>query len=181
MLYIFDLDGTLRVTKSGRPCPNLPDDQALLPGVYGYLYFLREQDHSLATASNQLGVQCGYFTQKQAEEVNVAFLGMMAPIHFSCSELAFSEQYAKPHPGMILACMAKAQVRPEKVVFVGNAYVDRAAAFAAGVSFAWAHDFFHWGEDFVVENEHGFHPREWFAKWQAYKEAQQWQVSKLKS
>ena len=38
MQYIFDLDGTLRVTGSGKPVPNESYDQNILPSVRKRFY-----------------------------------------------------------------------------------------------------------------------------------------------
>ena len=172
MLYIFDLDGTIRVTRSGRPCPNCMSDQVLLPGVKKKLIELEEAGHKLAIATNQGGVSYGYMTVLGVWQ-NVLQVNVLCDYVFSDCRVSYYSPSAprsinfandaKPRPDMLLSIVNCQELG---AIYVGNAKTDKQAAKAAGVGFAWAHKFFGTRDKFaweVVENEHGYHPKDWFA------------------
>jgi HAD superfamily hydrolase (TIGR01662 family) len=55
---------------------------------------------------------------------------------------AWSENWRKPKPGMLLQAMADSGVDAATTLFVGDSLDDEAAAQAAGCAFIWAKDFF---------------------------------------
>lgn len=62
-LYIFDKDGTICRSKSGKQFINSPEDQELIPGVKEKINELKAYDHKIAIASNQGDVAFGIITQ----------------------------------------------------------------------------------------------------------------------
>jgi len=172
MLYIFDLDGTLRVTKSGRPCPNYYNDQIILPGVYNKLQQLNSAYHILAVASNQNGVAAGYMTPDMA--VSLAHeTEQLLGIKFSAMEFSFFNDRSKPNPTMAMKLLD--QFRTGECVIIGNQYSDFEFAINTNsmsfsrAKFVYAHDFFGWGDNYVARNYCGYFPREWLCRWQLRK------------
>lgn len=178
-LYIFDRDGTLTVTKSGRPCPNSLSDQQKCGKVEKILGQLKEQGHLLAICSNQGGVSCGYLTPYEAwliaDETNRLFGRIFDDVvlsfyHPCGKDRNYYFDDAKPRPTMILQLMDRHGFLTSQTHFVGNAFTDREAAKRAKVDFHWAHKFFAWGHTAVVANEHGYHPTSWFERNKRFKE-----------
>lgn len=168
MLYIFDLDGTLRGTLSNKPCPNDIEDQYLLPGVEKKLKELHQEGHVLAVASNQGGVSWGWMTEMKSWEIalktNQLLGGLLRDIRlgFYHREGIYRERYkdkSKPRPDMLLALIQDFESTPVQTCFVGNENVDKLAAQNAGCQFSWAHLFFGWGENIVSETPKGFFAR----------------------
>lgn len=185
MLYIFDLDGTLRVTKSGRPAPNENDDQVLLPNVREKLRSLYDAGHVLTAASNQGGVSHGYMTEwecwriQEHLDVNLGHVLADIRLNFYHSRGQYRSRYTdkrKPRPDLLIELLRDF---PDDSIlghfaggipaYIGNQYTDRQAAQAANIYFEWAHIFFGWRDVDIVETEKGFFPREWFLLWQKRK------------
>ena len=61
-LALFDLDGTLRKTKSGETFINEPKDQILFDGVLDKLKALKALNYSIYGVSNQGGISAGHKT-----------------------------------------------------------------------------------------------------------------------
>lgn len=198
MLYIFDRDGTLTITKSGRPCPNNLNDQELLPGVATKLKELKESGHFLGIASNQGGVGWGYMTEEGAFAISAETKGLLEPkdwIWGRVGENPFISAYKmsfykadsqevrrgvslapKPSPAMLLSIISSLRgekgCEKENTVFVGNAFSDEEAARRAGVKYEWAHEFFKWPDGFVELTSHGYSPAMWLKKNKLFKEKQ---------
>lgn len=151
-LIIFDMDGTLRrTTVAGKPCPHAPGEWALLPNVREKLSrIVRERDEiRFGVASNQDQVAYGLLTEQMALRLiedlwdEAVGLNRSAPVVRICPHAMDAGcGCRKPEPGMLLSIMRACGVPPGETLFVGDAEVDREAARRAGVSFAWAWDFF---------------------------------------
>ncbi|NGX44877.1 MAG: D-glycero-beta-D-manno-heptose-1,7-bisphosphate 7-phosphatase [Chlamydiae bacterium] len=153
MFYIFDLDGTLAQSKSGKEFSNSVEDQELIPGVLEKLTEVREADPNaqFLIASNQGGVAFGHLTieeadamcQKALTDINGS-LSVFCPEHPEGTVVPYNvpSQYRKPSPGMLLYLIAELDADPEAVVYIGDMDTDELAATAAGVAFEWADDFF---------------------------------------
>lgn len=177
-LHIFDLDGTIRVTPSGKPAPNTPEDQRILPNVIERIQsFLAEDNDNIAVAvSNQGGVSYGYMTERQAWKI-VDRLELMLERCITDYRLAFFHplgkfrarylDIAKPKPDMINHVISDYAMGAwkENVLCIGNAFTDQGAAQAAGVKFQWAHEYFNWPANFTIKDKHGYQPKTWFAKY----------------
>lgn len=164
-LLIFDADATLRrCTVAGQPCPNKPGEWALIPGVEA----LRELPWSLSPsihtglppgqrkyfgiASNQSGVSLGHMTREDAWfmlcDLAMQVTGdvdgscLLAAVIQMCWHTPGSCECRKPMPEMLHRIMKLYGIGPEKTLYVGDWHTDQDAARAAGVSFAWAWDFF---------------------------------------
>jgi HAD superfamily hydrolase (TIGR01662 family) len=150
-LWIFDADGTLRRTLvPGQPCPHAPDEWALIPGVAEHLYGVPwGDDVRLGIASNQDHVAYGHLSETMARallaDMAYAATGHTPPkdaVQLCPHALDVPCDCRKPAPGMLRRIMDYYDVTPDETLFVGDAEVDAAAARNAGVTFAWADDFF---------------------------------------
>lgn len=150
-LIVFDMDGTLRrTTVAGKPCPHAPGEWKLLPGVSEKLARLIRERRNIrfCVASNQDQVAYGLLTEQMALRLiedlwDEAVGNLIAPIIRICPHAMDAGcGCRKPEPGMLLSLMRTCDVTPGETLFVGDAEVDREAARRAGVSFAWAWDFF---------------------------------------
>ncbi|MEA2112404.1 MAG: HAD-IIIA family hydrolase [Patescibacteria group bacterium] len=175
MLYVFDLDGTLRITKSGRSCPNQKEDQEILPNVLPVLRHLKLKGHTLAIATNQGGVSLGYFTSYMAWEIIKETQNLLDSLissvevsfyHPKGDLINFCRNDAKPKPDMLLRLINRYE---EKAVMVGDGFVDQEAAQKAEIPFIFAHDFFYWPLNFVEKTEYGYSPCIWLKKWKKFK------------
>jgi D-glycero-D-manno-heptose 1,7-bisphosphate phosphatase len=67
-IIFFDLDGTLRTTKSGKTFINEPDDQQALEGTQKALAYYQEKGFLLIGITNQGGVAAGHKSLQSAIE-----------------------------------------------------------------------------------------------------------------
>ena len=148
-LYIFDADGTLRRTLvEGQPCPHRPGEWQLLDDVRPVLAGLPAQA-LLGVASNQDHVGYGHLTLDEARALLGAMMreatGRQLPdgaLELCPHRLEVSCRCRKPGPELLERLLAFHRVGRSEALFVGDAECDREAARAAGVRFAWAHQFF---------------------------------------
>ena len=136
---IFDLDGTLTPQ---RPASNSPFSHILLPNVREKLTELRAAGCRFAIASNQGGA-------KRNKPNRLTVGAILAQMGWARHELgidiirfAISDNYKKPNPAMLLEICREWNISPTDAVFVGDAETDRQAAFAAGIKFIYAKEFF---------------------------------------
>ncbi len=156
-LLIFDADDTLRRTIiPGQPCPRAPHEWELLPGVSARLrsFTWGAAGVRLGVASNQDQVAYGHLTDSLARtlltDMIAAATGHVPPtvaIQMCPHALEHPCECRKPAPAMLLRIMHSYGATPDETLFVGNALTDKQAAERAGVSFAFAHDFFKWGRE----------------------------------
>lgn len=146
-LYIFDADGTLRMTTvRGQPCPHAEDEWRLLDGVRERLHSL---DAPLAVASNQDHIGYGLLAESIARQLlrsmMLAASGRVLPDEALelCPHRPDQRcRCRKPAPLMIERLLARFAIPPARALFIGDNQCDRAAAEAAGVRFQWAREFF---------------------------------------
>ncbi len=85
-IAFFDVDGTLRVTRSGNVAADHANDVALLPGAAEKISSLARQGYLVALVSNQGGVASGFINRAIAESGlrNTARLlsALGAPVHY---------------------------------------------------------------------------------------------------
>ena len=153
-LYVFDADGTLRrSTVPGQPCPNMPGDWELIPGVRERLAGIDwgPKGANFGVATNQGGVGLGYMKLSAARlllaDMVVAAFGVMPPPgsievcphapHLGCP-------CRKPEPLMLQRLMRRFRASPAETLFVGDMDKDEEAARRAGTRFMWSHEFFGW-------------------------------------
>jgi D-glycero-D-manno-heptose 1,7-bisphosphate phosphatase len=156
MLYLFDLDGTL--ITSYMDCPERDFTQwTPLPGRVERLAQLRDAGHQVGVVTNQAGVAFGHVSETDVSTKLVAVLSQLdlplsTPVrvcyaHPTATIAHYRDpaQVArrKPSGTMIREVMALfGEQAAQGVVYVGDRPEDEAAARDAGVTFAWARDFF---------------------------------------
>ncbi len=148
-LYIFDADGTLRITTTpGRPCPRHAGEWRLLPDVRPRLARL-PVDVLLAVASNQDQIGYGLVDEATARELLRAMMlaatGRRLPdaALLLCPHTPEARcRCRKPGCAMLERALAYYGVPAADALFVGDAEADREAAAAAGIPFAWRDEFF---------------------------------------
>ncbi|HYM49686.1 MAG TPA: HAD-IIIA family hydrolase [Candidatus Limnocylindrales bacterium] len=159
MLYLFDMDGTLRVARLFPALGPLATwDQRMLPGRRERLEQLHAQGHRIGVASNQGAVAFGLVTLARCERImqetnrrlggRLEWIGI-CPHHPRGLRPAYRLDCAcrKPAPGLLLEALAGFGVPAREAVFIGDRETDRLAAVAAGVAFEPAARFFaaDWG------------------------------------
>jgi D-glycero-D-manno-heptose 1,7-bisphosphate phosphatase len=153
-LIIFDADGTLRrTTRKGLPCPNVPGEWELIPGVAEYLADLRRArpDLVFGIASDQGGVGLGYLSLDSArgmlEETARQAHGYQPPgpaLQICPHAPREGCVCRKPAPKMLQRIAVYYFIGQERTLYVGDMESDRLAAERAGMQFEWAWEFFGW-------------------------------------
>lgn len=158
-IYIFDKDGTICRSKSGKKFINSVEDQELIPGVKEKIEQLQSNSHKIAIASNQGGVAFGHMSIRDASQIMTdakdlvgADVAIYCPYHpdGTVEYFKLDSIYRKPNPGMIFECVRFIcnldKLGADRVIFIGDRPEDQEAAQRAGVQFEWASDFFEgWG------------------------------------
>ncbi len=163
-VFIFDKDGTLTVSLSGRICPNDPSDVLVLPDVAQCLGGLRHARVKLALVTNQGGVAHGIFNEMTAWQVLLRTAHMVGGLdtikvnfyHEQGQWKRFYKDKAKPKPDMLYEVLKELDAPVEDAVFIGDGFTDEVAAHSCGMSFVWAHDFFMWPASAVEQNRFGY-------------------------
>lgn len=153
-LVIFDLDGTLRITKSGSVAPNTADDVVIPEEVQSHIAIIRKltRNSIFAGASNQGGVSFGMLTAMDAWHAAIETNSKLGQI-MSHIELAFyhpkgeyaykyesQRQLRKPDIGMVFEIMNRYPSYKD-VLFVGDGKSDKECAERSNIDFMWAHEF----------------------------------------
>jgi D-glycero-D-manno-heptose 1,7-bisphosphate phosphatase len=159
-LLIFDADGTLRgCTTPGQPCPNTPDEWALLPNVKETLaqYDGPHNERYTAIVSNQGGIALGFLSWWDAKALldacgRQAFPDRRLPRVYFCPHAPKAGCHCrKPSPYLLLQAVVDRNVRLWDTLYVGDHDSDRDAAERADIAFLSAADFFGWGMPRAIE------------------------------
>jgi D-glycero-D-manno-heptose 1,7-bisphosphate phosphatase len=161
-IIFFDLDGTLRQTKSGKTFINEPEDQQPIEGTQKALSYYQNKGFVLIGITNQGGVAAGHKTLESAIEeqrITLELFPQLAEIYFcpnydgqSCYGVSQTEKGVlaigapihkdspvscrKPGHGMLLLG-AKENIHKASWM-IGDRPEDQKCAEAAGVKFVWA-------------------------------------------
>lgn len=157
-LIIFDADGTLTTTKSGRAFRTSEDDWQWMPGRLAKLAELKAAGTRMAVATNQGGVAFGHLKEKQLlneltrmmHEGGLPIGGLYTDYthpYTHIDKYRAKSGRRKPEPGMLSEAMRDFEAAPGETLFVGDRPEDEEAARAAGCAFAWANDFFKGAHD----------------------------------
>ncbi len=133
---LLDVDGTLRITKSGEIYPRQADDVVLLPNRRETLLRWMDDGYSLFFVSNQSGVSSGKLTQGDADN---AFQRTEDLLGLPVTEIAYCPHPAfpvgcfcrKPLPGLGVYLIRKYGLDLDHLVMVGD--MDSDAGFAQGI------------------------------------------------
>lgn len=163
-VFVFDMDGTLTGTLSGKMCANDPDDPFPLPNTYKYLQELRKRGFKIVIWTNQGGVAHGFMPEKMGWRILLAVEDMyggcdLIKVNFYHDSGKFKEIHpnkAKPSPALLNEVFMELEVTAADCIAVGNAHTDQKAAEYAQVPFVWAHTFFGWKDEVMVQDHHGY-------------------------
>jgi D-glycero-D-manno-heptose 1,7-bisphosphate phosphatase len=144
-----DLDGTVRTTKNGKPCPNKPEDQVVMEGRYDKIHDYKKRGYKIIAVTNQGGIGKGYMTEKDCKKILADLNERMGrpfdQMLYAPAAPGENHYWTKPNPGMIDHAARTFNIDLNKSVMVGDRASDKDAANNAGVKFEWAKDFF--GDD----------------------------------
>lgn len=153
-LLIFDLDGTLVETKSGKTFRERASDWKVIAGRKAVLDGLRSVGVQFAIATNQGGIAFGYFDGMEVvSEIAAAAaeLGIDPAMCFVCPThpnatveiLRFrNDPRRKPNAGMLHEAMESIGSGVDETMMVGARTEDALAAQSAGVRYMDASMFF---------------------------------------
>ena len=155
-LVIFDVDGTLVTTKSGKDFRKGADDWQWLPGRLEKCQELYSSGVKIAVATNQGGVAFGFLSKEEITHEIVRVVGDITGIAYYPSAVnicythpkASIEEYRqddvrrKPGPGMLIEAMETFGTTPQETLMAGDRPEDEQSARNAGVAFMWADEFF---------------------------------------
>lgn len=154
MLYLFDVDGTLRRPILFPPIGSLaPWDQRVLPGRAERLQALKAEGHRIGAATNQPIVAFGLISEtrlrKGLDELNRRLGGVLEWVGV-CPDHPFGivPRYRvqcrcrKPQPDLLLQALAFFAVPASQATYIGDRVTDEQAARAAGYEFIPAEHFF---------------------------------------
>jgi D-glycero-D-manno-heptose 1,7-bisphosphate phosphatase len=141
-----DWGGTLAVTRSNRTVVDLDGNPMLAPRVEDTLARVRPHFDLTFIVSNQARIGRGEISEKEVvrrfewanERLGGPFDGWRICPHGDEDGC----ECRKPRPGMFLELVAAHDIDVEVSLHVGDSEKDRVAARAAGIPFAWAHEFF---------------------------------------
>jgi HAD superfamily hydrolase (TIGR01662 family) len=150
---IFDVDGTLVTTRSGKTFRQDPDDWKWISPRYQLALWGKQRfQWSVALASNQGGVAFGYLPEAEmrwvfeyysqrleADHVAICFTHPKATIAKYRHE---ADPRRKPGPAMLLECLQAMHIKPIECLVVGDREEDEGAAKAAHCPFLSARHFF---------------------------------------
>lgn len=144
---LLDVDGTLRITKSGEFYPRHPDDIELMPNRRAVLQGWIDKGYQLFFVSNQSGVSSKQLSLANAE---ACFARTAELLNLPIEEIIFCPHKAfpvgcfcrKPFPGMGVHLMRKHELALEHLIMVGDMESDEGFAESIGAKFEHAKEFF---------------------------------------
>jgi histidinol-phosphate phosphatase family protein len=147
LALLLDVDGTLRLTKSGEPYPSDPEDIEVLPGRAEVLRGWIDRGYRLFLVSNQSGVASGKVTEDAVRacfERTIALLGVPVVDVAFCPHPSFPVGCfcRKPMPGMGVALARRHGLDLGRAIMVGDMESDRQFAEAIGAEYRAAAEFF---------------------------------------
>lgn len=127
-----DLDGTVRQTLSGAPCPNSPEDQEVLPGRFAKIWAYKNMGYKIIAVTNQGGVGLGIMTKKECEvclhDLNKKLGDVFDDMMYDPAAPHRKDSFTKPNPGMLFAAQEKFKLDLKRSIMVGDRSSDRMAA-----------------------------------------------------
>jgi D-glycero-D-manno-heptose 1,7-bisphosphate phosphatase len=115
-------------------------DFKFLPGVFQALRLLNRNGIKVVIISNQAGVNKGYFTRDELNEVTSRMLdeinkngGKIEEVYYCIHKREDNCNCRKPKPGMLEAAARKFSADPRKTYFIGDSEVDVQAGYSLGM------------------------------------------------
>lgn len=144
---LLDVDGTLRITKSGEIYPRSADDVVLLPGRREKLQRFVDEGYQLFLVSNQSGVASEKLTAADAEAAfarTIELLGLPVAEVVYCPHSSFPVGCfcRKPLPGLGVALIQRHRLNRAQMLMVGDMDSDREFARGLGIKYFDAAEFF---------------------------------------
>lgn len=144
---LLDVDGTLRVTRSGEKYPRDIGDIMILPNRRQVLAQWHQEGYRLFFVSNQSGVSSGKLEAKQAE---AAFMRTIELLNLPVDDVAYCPHKAfpvscfcrKPMPGLAVKLIEKHGLALEHLHLVGDMKSDAELGKALGITYHDAEAFF---------------------------------------
>lgn len=144
---LLDVDGTLRITKSGEVYPRHADDVEVLPGRTTVLQRWIEAGYQLFFVSNQSGIASGRVTH---EAVQAAMFRTAELLQVPITEMVYCTHpfkpvgcfCRKPMPGLGVYLMQRHLLSREHAVMVGDRDSDSQFAANLGIRFVDSNEFF---------------------------------------
>jgi HAD superfamily hydrolase (TIGR01662 family) len=144
---LLDVDGTIRLTKSGEKYPRSADDVELLPGRKEVLKKWIADGYKLFFISNQSGVSSGKVT---VEAVEAAMARTVELLQLPVTEVVYCPHKAfpvlcfcrKPLPGLGVYLIRKHRLAREHLIVVGDLGSDQQFAEGIGARYVDMKEFF---------------------------------------
>lgn len=111
--YIFDLDGTIAISKSGRLAAHDASDTLIIPSVPQLFADLRAAGHTILIVSNQ-----AYWSDAAKDKVEYVFRTLNVPVAVATGK---SSPYRKPNPLIWHTFRDIWGTRPTEVKMIGDA------------------------------------------------------------
>ena len=137
-----DRDGVINKDPGGWTKTNYVTDWTdfhFIPGTLDALRILKEKKIRVIAASNQGGVNKGFYTPEELSEVNSLMLkeirkfgGAIEEVFYCIHRDEDNCSCRKPKPGMLEAAAKKYRIDPKTTYFVGDGQVDVIAGKRAG-------------------------------------------------
>lgn len=149
-----DLDNTVRYcTNPKKQCPDKPSEVEIYPGVVTKIKNFKKAGFYIFGVSNQGGVELGYLTENECQEIMKETNKKMDNVFDSiiwASKMVSHDR--KPNPGMIEQLTSKFNIDLNTSIMVGDKDSDLMCSLNAGVKqFFYAKDFFVEGHKYVEE------------------------------
>lgn len=144
---LLDVDGTVRMTRSGDKYPRDPSDLAILPLRREVLRRWHDQGYRLFFVSNQSGIASG---KTSRELVEAAFDKTIEALDLPIADVAYCPHQAfpvacfcrKPMPGLAVQLIERHALSIPDLIVVGDMRSDHGLAEGIGARFVDAADFF---------------------------------------
>ncbi len=117
------------------------EDFFCYPEIFPICKKFLDKGYTIVVVTNQSGIQRGYFTEEDFENITKHMLGIFERngIHipreniYHCPYLDATQPCRKPNPGMILESASQLGINVAKSVIIGDSNRDIEAGVAAGV------------------------------------------------
>jgi len=135
---IFDLDGTIIETKSGKTFPEDINDWKFKEGILRYIHLMKDEYDYLGIISNQRGITAGYLTDSDFRKKITKICWEISEaigVTFDFVKWAINDETAKPNPYYALLISAEKRIDLSKSAYIGDMETDRQFADNCGMEY----------------------------------------------